>query len=134
MGKALTRSQLAQRARVNPATVRYYEGKGLLPKALRSPAGYRLFTESTIRQLTLVKRVQALGFTLSEIGELLALRSAPERDCSAICCQVRQKLAVIDQRIVDLKTIRKALARMAENCDGKRTVRECGVLEALEDD
>jgi DNA-binding transcriptional MerR regulator len=134
MGKLLTRSQLALRARVNPATIRYYERKGLLPKALRSPGGYRLFTESTIRQLTLVKRVQALGFTLSEIGELLALRSTPERDCSAICCQVRRKLEVIDQRIVDLKTIRSALARMAKNCDGKRTVQECGVLEALEDD
>lgn len=132
--RPFTRSQLAKQASVNAATIRYYERKGLLPRALRSPTGYRLYSESTIRQVKLVKRVQALGFTLAEIGELFALRATPEQDCSGICSQIRQKLAVIDRRILDLRTIRNALARMAKNCDGKGTVRECGVLEALEED
>lgn len=134
MHKALTRSQVAQRARVNPAAIRYYERRGLLPAASRSPAGYRLYSESAIRQIKLIKRAQALGFTLAEIGELFALRATPERDCSGICQHVRQKLAVIDRRIVDMKTVRKALAQLARNCDGNGPVRECGVLEALEDD
>lgn len=114
MRRPFTRGQLAERASVNAATIRYYERKGLLPKALRSPAGYRLYSESTISQVKLVKRVQALGFTLAEIGELFALRATPERDCSGICRQVRQKLTVIDRRILDLKTIRNALARVAQ--------------------
>jgi MerR family copper efflux transcriptional regulator len=134
MGTTLKRSQLAQQANVNPATIRYYECKGLLPKAQRSPAGYRLYSESAIRQVKLIKRAQALGFALSEIGELFALRATPERDCSGICRQVQQKLAVIDRRIVDMKAIRNALAQIVRNCDGKRTVRQCGVLEALEED
>jgi DNA-binding transcriptional MerR regulator len=134
MGTALKRSQLAQQAKVNPATIRYYERKGLLPKAQRSPAGYRLYPESSIRQVKLIKRVQALGFALSEIGELFALQAKPERDCSGICRQVQQKLAFIDRRIVDMKAIRNALAQIASNCDGKRTVRQCEVLEALEED
>jgi MerR family copper efflux transcriptional regulator len=134
MSTTLTRGQLAQQATVNPATIRFYERKGILPKAERSPAGYRIYSESTVRKVKLIKRVQALGFTLTEITELLALQAMPERDCSGVCGQIQEKIANIEQRIADLRSIQSALSRMAQNCSGNGTVRECGVLEALEDD
>ncbi|MGB8539663.1 MAG: MerR family transcriptional regulator [Acidobacteriaceae bacterium] len=134
MGTVLTRGQLAHRATVNPATIRYYERKGLLPKARRSPAGYRIYPESMIRKLRLIKRVHALGFTLTEIAELLALQATPERACSSVCGQIQDKIANIERRIIDLRSIQRALGRMAQNCTGDRTVRECGVLEVLADD
>ena len=134
MKKTFTRGQLAQQAAVNPATIRYYERKGVLAKARRSSAGYRIYSESTIRKVKLVKRVQALGFSLAEIGELFALQARPERDCSSICGKIQEKRANIEQRISDLRLIHSALDRMAKSCNGKRTMRECGVLKVLEDD
>jgi len=134
MEKAFTRGQLALQATVNPATIRYYERKGLLAKAKRSPAGYRIYPESTIRKVKLIKRVQALGFSLAEIAELFALQTTPERECAGICRQIREKIDDIEKKITHLKSIQSALSLMADNCNGKRTVRDCGVLEVLEND
>jgi MerR family mercuric resistance operon transcriptional regulator len=134
MDKAFTRGQLARQATVNPATIRYYERKGLLANTKRSPAGYRIYSESTIRKVKLIKRVQALGFSLAEIAELFALQTTPERECAGICRQIREKIEDIEKKITHLKSIQSALSLMADNCNGKRTVRDCGVLEVLADD
>jgi MerR family copper efflux transcriptional regulator len=134
MEKAFTRGQMAHLATVNPATIRYYERKGLLAKAKRSPAGYRIYSESTIRKVKLIKRVQALGFSLAEIAELFELQTTPDRECAGICRQIREKIDDIEEKIAHLKSIQSALTLMADNCNGKRTVRDCGVLEVLEND
>src|ERR1700722_17451179 len=134
MEKAFTRGQMAHLATVNPATIRYYERKGLLAKAKRSPAGYRIYSESTIRKVKLIKRVQALGFSLAEIAELFALQTTPERECAGVCRQIRDKIDDIEKKITHLKSIQSALSMMAENCNGKRTIRDCGVLEVLADE
>ena len=134
MEKVFTRGQMAHLATVNPATIRYYERKGLLTQATRSPAGYRIYLEATVRKVKLIKRVQALGFSLTEIAELFAMQTTPERECAGICRQIREKIDDIEKKITHLKSIQSALTLMAENCNGKRTVRDCGVLEVLESD
>src|ERR1700690_2864033 len=103
MGKSLTRGQLARQATVNPATIRYYERKGLLAKAKRSPAGYRIYSDVAIRKVKLIKRVQALGFSLAEITDLFALQTKPERECAGVCRQIRDKIDDIEKKISDLK-------------------------------
>lgn len=72
--KPLTIGRLAQEVGINLETVRFYERKGLLPKPPRSTSGYRLFPADTARRLRFIKRAQDLGFSLSEIRELLMLR------------------------------------------------------------
>jgi DNA-binding transcriptional MerR regulator len=134
MERAFTRGQLARQATVNPATIRYYERKGLLAKAKRSSAGYRIYSEATIRKVKLIKRVQALGFSLAEIAELFTLQMTPERECAGVCRQIREKIDDIEKKIIHLKSMQSALSMMAENCNGKRTIRDCGVLEVLEKD
>jgi MerR family mercuric resistance operon transcriptional regulator len=67
---------------VNRETLRYYERIGLIPEPSRSNSGYRLYPEDTIHRLMFIKRMQELGFTLSEIDKLLGAvefkRSLPE--------------------------------------------------------
>jgi len=71
--KSLTISCLAKQAGVNLETVRYYERRGLLPRPPRNASGYRLFPAEAARRLRFIRRAQELGFSLTEIRELLLL-------------------------------------------------------------
>ena len=70
----LTIGQLAKQARVNRETVRSYERRRLLQRPSRSIAGYRVFSDDALRRLRFIRHAKMLGFSLEEIGELLALR------------------------------------------------------------
>ena len=79
MGTAgqLTIGRLAQVGGVNLETIRYYEREGLLPRPPRARSGYRVFPTDAARRLRFIKRAQQLGFSLTEIRELLTLRVKP---------------------------------------------------------
>src|SRR2546423_15323706 len=63
--------EVAARAGLNVETLRYYERRGLLPAPNRDPSGHRRYDEETVGLLRAIKEAQAVGFTLSEIGEYL---------------------------------------------------------------
>ena len=69
-------SELANLVGVAPSTIRYYEGKGLLPKGSRNSNGYRQYGHSSIEQIKMIKFAQSLGFSLEEIPTL----KTPEND------------------------------------------------------
>ena len=72
----LTIGQLAQRAGATPSMLRFYEREGLLGAAQRSAAGYRLYPESALRHLEIVKELKETGYTLRDIKELFFARKA----------------------------------------------------------
>ena len=72
----LTIGEVAEQAKVHIETLRYYERRGLVATPLRSRANYRLYPEETMRRIRFIKRAQALGFSLTDIKELLSLRAA----------------------------------------------------------
>ena len=88
MAAQLTIGQLARIVGVNVQTVRYYERLNLLAPSARRPSGYRLYSHEEERRLRFIKNAQALGFTLREIAELLALRVGS----TARCGDVQKKL------------------------------------------
>ena len=130
----MTIGQLADQGRVNVQTIRYYERRGLLPKAKRSSSGYRLYDADAVKQLSFVRRAQLLGFSLVEIEELLSLRVRPGTTCADIRARARAKIATVDRKIEELTRIRGALGRLATLCRGKGPTSECAILEALEAD
>src|SRR4029453_6945820 len=67
-------SEAAEQAGVNVQTLRYYERRGLLPKAPRRSSGYREFPDDAVRIVRFIKRAQELGCSLDEVEELLRLR------------------------------------------------------------
>ena len=71
--KAMTIGQLASASRVPPRTIRFYEAKRLLPSPRRAPSGYRLYGSDDLKRLRLIRRARSLGFSLTEVGELLRL-------------------------------------------------------------
>ncbi|MFN7943115.1 MAG: heavy metal-responsive transcriptional regulator [Thermoanaerobaculia bacterium] len=128
----LSIGQLARLAGVRVDTVRYYERRGLLPRAGRRPSGYRAFPPDSGRRLRFVRHAQELGFTLEEIRELLALRVDRRRSCADVRALATEKLAEIDGKLERLQGIRTALASLAAACSGRGPTSECPLLEALD--
>lgn len=128
----LTIGQVAQRAKVRLDTVRYYERRGLLPPPPRTAAGYRQYSAETIRRVGFIKRAQALGFTLDEIEQLLALRVTPGPGCTAVERSAQSAIARIDHQLADLQRMRAALARLADACHSQHASDECPLLDAIE--
>lgn len=88
----MTIGEVASRAQVNIQTVRYYERRGLLSEPRRSAAGYRQYPEAVVPRIRFIKRAQELGFTLEEIGELLALRVRHGEACHEVSDRVKAKV------------------------------------------
>ena len=127
----ITISQLAKRSAVNLETIRYYERLGLLPKPLRSPSGYRLFSLDSVRRVRFIKRAQELGFSLKEIKELLALRVTPGTTSADVRKRAEAKIADIEEKVQTLRAMKKALAQLTATCCGEGSISECPILESL---
>ncbi|MFW2514010.1 MerR family transcriptional regulator [Demequina sp. SO4-13] len=71
--------EAAERTGLSLRTIRYYEEVGLITPSARSHGGFRLYTESDIARLMLVKRMKPLGFSLDEMRDLLGVLDELER-------------------------------------------------------
>lgn len=128
----LTIGQVARQAGVGVETVRFYERDGLLEQPARGQSGYRQFTTDVIGRLRFIKQAQWLGFTLKEIRELLALKLDPTATRSEVRRRAEAKVADIDQRIADLRRMKKSLTPLIEACDGRGTLAGCPILNAID--
>ena len=131
-GKSLTIGRLAKEAGVNLETVRYYERRGLLQRPPRSASGYRLFPLETARRLRFIRRAQELGFSLTEIRELLSLRVSPNAKSADVRKRAETKIADIDAKIKSLDSMKTTLRRLTKVCAGCGPIAECPILECLD--
>lgn len=130
----LTIGKLASRTQLSTNALRFYEREGLLQPASKSGAGYRLYDESAVARVQFIKHAQQCGFTLTEIQELLTLRS---RDNA--CCEDVRRLAVekklqLEAKIRSMQVMSKALDLLIADCpDHGRPLADCPILGALEE-
>lgn len=122
--------QLAERSGVKPETIRYYEKIGLLPLPQRTDTGYRVYTRNHIASLQFIRGARALGFSLSDIRELLSLSEAADGDCTAIDAIANRHLATVRTRLQQLHNLEAELERMIHACRGDG-VPECRILMAI---
>ncbi len=73
--------KVAERAGMNPGTIRYYEAMGLLPKPQRGHNRYRIYSADAVELLQFIRKAQGLGFHLSEIKQLVGLRRTGREPC-----------------------------------------------------
>ena len=130
--KSLTIGQVAERSGVGVETVRFYEREGLIPKPDRSSSGYRQFDDKTIDRLQFIRRAKELGFTLTEIKELLSLRLDATTSCADIKSRTEAKITDIDEKIRTLKRMKRALKKLTSECSGRGSISECSILDALD--
>ncbi len=129
----MTVGELAKRAHVNDQTVRYYERRGLIAEPVRTRAGYRQYPDDAPERIRFIKRAQDLGFSLKEIKELLGLRVDAEGTCHAVEEKARDKIALVETKIVGLNTMKKALERLVASCQQNEATGECPILEMLQE-
>lgn len=123
--------QLADQARVNVQTLRYYERRGLLSAPTRLASGYRAYGPEALQRVRFVKRAQELGFTLQEIGDLLTLWKDSAKSCRAVELRARDALERIEKKITDLKRMRRGLGRYVTACELRPSLDECPLLHVL---
>lgn len=124
-------SEAAEQAGVNIQTLRYYERRGLLPKAPRRASGYREFPDEAVRVVRFIKRAQDLGFSLDEVEELLRLRRQSSRNRGKIRAVAEEKVAQIERKIGELERMKRALQTLVHSCHSGEAL-DCPIIEALE--
>jgi DNA-binding transcriptional MerR regulator len=124
ISRTLHSGGLAKATGVSPDTIRHYEKIGVLPRASRSESGYRLYPENTVERVLVVQRALRIGFSLSELAEVLKTRDAGGAPCQRVFELAQQKLAGIRTDIVALKQTERYLERVL--ADWKSRVRQAG--------
>jgi DNA-binding transcriptional MerR regulator len=109
-GEAMRIGELAGELGLNPRTIRYYEGIGLLPQPDRTGGNYRAYGREDLERLRFIKAAQRLGLTLDEIREVLAFAERGEPPCGFVRERLRREVAAIDARIAELQALRGELA------------------------
>lgn len=132
MGIGVTRGEAARRTAVGPETIRFYERRGLLGITEKDSSGYRRFNENDLSRIRFIRRAKELGFSLSEIRELLDLRIETGRTCEQVRMKAEEKMQDIAERIQSLKKMKTALQRLAALCTDDGPSGSCPFLEALE--
>lgn len=123
----------SREAGVNVQTLRYYERRGLLPKTNRLASGYREYDSATVGLVRFIRNAQELGFTLAEIGELIALRANRSQSDEDVRRLATQKIEEMDRRIRQLMDMRNELAALVERCGPTRCRDDCVIMDAFDD-
>lgn len=110
--------ELAERSGVSIDTVRFYERRGVLPAPERTDSGYRTYTSATVERLRFARRLQQLGFTLDEVIDALAAHDAGTATCESERWRLEAVVTRIDERIAELRTLRKEVRHVMAACEG----------------
>ncbi|NDJ24406.1 MerR family DNA-binding protein [Nostoc sp. B(2019)] len=107
--KLLKIGELAKQTDVAVGTIRYYEGLGLIKPFERSESGYRYYDCEAINRLQFIKKAQSLQFSLSEIQQVLGIRSQGDPACPLVRDLLKQKIAHLEEQIYRMKELKDEL-------------------------
>ena len=123
--------ELANKAGVNRETVRFYEKKGLLSDPIRTDAGYRQYSQSDLERLVFIKNAKELGFSLSEVKELLSIADGDIYKCSEVRLIAEGKLDHITNQMKRLAKLKRTLTSLVTECQRAKTIKHCPIIESL---
>lgn len=126
-----TISQLAESAGVPISTVRYYERIGLVEPEDRSAGNYRLYGRASLDKLKFIRSAQAIGFTLDDTRTLLAGDSGSTPRCGTVQELIGARLADVEDRLKDLRHVRKTLKASLTQCRQQKESDCCHMIESL---
>ena len=122
--------QAARASGVSAKMIRHYEEIGLIDKAGRSAAGYRVYGAADLHTLRFIGQARSLGFSIEEIKELLGLWRNQRRTSGKVKALAQQHIAQLDDRIRELQQIRQTLSHLIACCHGDSRP-ECPILDRL---
>lgn len=127
--------ELAKHLQVSTDTLRYYESHGLLAPSGRTANGYRMYDNAQLLQMRFIIRAKQVGFSLSEIKELLAIKiQKQQRSCEEVKRLTEQKRDLVKAKIAELQRFERSLSILVNKCcGGKESAVECSILTTLEE-
>ena len=130
MKTQLTIGELAKQTGVPTKTIRFYESIGLIAEPERLNNGYRVYPESRVEELTIIKNVRDLGIPIPQIKKLML--GCPDGDCSHsgeyIDKEIVEYTEVLSTKIsqlTHLKTQLQKLRKTVDACDGDHSGKYC---------
>lgn len=118
---------------VNSKMIRHYESIGIIPKASRSDAGYRVYSEADVNVLAFVKRSRSLGFSMKEIKKLVSLWRNRSRASSEVKALAVAHIKEMEMKIEELQAMVKTLKHLAKSCHGDNRP-DCPIIDGLSHD
>jgi len=118
--------EVARRTGLPVKTIRFYCDQGLLKPRGRSDAGYRLFDQENLAELTIIRALRAMDVSIPELSRILEVRRSGVCNCSVLKGSIADKMASIDQRISELGAMKEELARLLgswQDCGGSKLKR-----------
>jgi DNA-binding transcriptional MerR regulator len=108
---------VAKMVGVSVDAIRFYERNSLLPRAARSEGGFRRYGEHDVETLAFIRRVQGLGFKLSEVRGLIGLRGSRMQPCAPVRRRLQAKLADVREKLANLKKLEHELQLALRSCN-----------------
>jgi MerR family transcriptional regulator, copper efflux regulator len=123
---------VAKKIGLSVDAIRFYERNGLLPRPSRTAGGFRQYGDNDVETLAFVRRVQGLGFKLSEICGLLRLRGSRLRPCAPVQRRLQEKLADVQRKRDDLQKLERELRLALRSCNKELRTRDahCPILRS----
>lgn len=122
--------EVAAASGVTAKMIRYYESIGLIRRAARTGSGYRAYDESDLHTLRFIRRARDLGFSIEDIGRLLALWRDRRRASATVKAMATGHVLALRRKIAELEAMCRTLMDLAENCHGDSRP-HCPILEDL---
>lgn len=126
----IKRGELARLSGCNIETIRYYENIGLLREPMRNHSGHRLYSPEDEKRLRFLLRCRELGFSISELREMLELVDSDAYTCGEVLSISNRHIEGIKHKIADLNRLKRTLETMSLECSGD-AVPDCPLVEAL---
>ncbi|HWA84360.1 MAG TPA: heavy metal-responsive transcriptional regulator [Fimbriimonadaceae bacterium] len=131
-GERMLRSgELARRAGISKDTLRHYERVGVLDSPRRTDSGYRLYPESALRRVRIVRSALSLGISLCDLADIFAMRSSGQPPCEEVRRLAGKRLASVEKQIAALTALRDQLKDLLQDWDRRLENRPAGEFSYL---
>lgn len=123
--------EVASMSEVNSKMIRRYEEHGIIPKAGRSLAGYRQYSDKDVHVLRFVKRARELGFSMKDVKQLVGLwrnKSRPSAQVKNIALKHQTEL---ERKLKEIQSMLNTINNLIEHCHGDERP-DCPILDGLD--
>ena len=122
--------ELTKETGIAAKTIRYYESVGLLAAPSRSGGNYRIYGERDLATLRFVQRARKLGFSVKEVGDLVALWQDRQRASADVRALATAHLGEIERKLKELEAMRATLDHLIKRCHGNKRP-DCPIIDEL---
>ncbi|MCX5466363.1 Cu(I)-responsive transcriptional regulator [Acinetobacter nematophilus] len=123
--------KLSKAVGISAKMIRYYEQIGLIPTVGRNNSGYRSYNVQDVERLKFIRRSRALGFSVSEITDLLDLWNDKKRQSADVKKLAQSHIEKLELRILELQKMTETLQNLINCCAGDHRP-DCPILDGLQ--